>query len=124
MSELPAGIEWFKAVSAEGGQFETGGLPGTSATLTAVLAPSPGIQGSDVHPSPFPDQIFGVTVNWPVTDSPEWVETSDEVKMKAAITRYALYRSRQQEHLGHGYTLVHQHQDLRVLLRRQGWAYA
>ena len=91
MPELPAGIEWTKVKSANGQEFEVGRLPGKSATSTTVT-PSPGVQASGFLSSASADQNFGITVNWPVdTDSSDWVDTSDEVKKKAAITRYALY---------------------------------
>ena len=36
---------------------------------------------------------FTIQVNWPVTDSGDWVTTSSEVQRIAAITRYKLIRN-------------------------------
>ncbi|WP_272513967.1 hypothetical protein [Bacillus cereus] len=36
---------------------------------------------------------FDINVNWPVTESTAWIDTSSEVREKAAIWRYKLYKT-------------------------------
>lgn len=76
-----AAVEWKRKESSKGREYSVGMRKG-----------EPGSGDAQAH-SAERREPFSIDVNWPVNDNEDWTQTSDEVKLKAGITRYKLYRN-------------------------------
>jgi hypothetical protein len=50
------------------------------------------VNGEDPEKKLMDKKNFGIAVSWPVTINSDWILTSGDVKSRAAITQYALYK--------------------------------
>ena len=82
---LSSDIVWKKFTSLKGKEFEIGTSPEADTNNVEVEATNVGVVRAS-------GSSFGVDVNWPVASN-EWKDTTQEVREKAKIPRYNLYKA-------------------------------
>lgn len=79
-------IQWEEATSKKGRPYQTNKDKASD------------METGDHKPALTDKHDFTIQVNWPVTDSEDWVPTSPEVQRIAGITRYRLFRNPSPDH--------------------------